>query len=47
LNLSVPERHMLKIARMTLKADPRMIAVMGGMTLEQACDTIARLTGKN
>jgi len=35
-NLSVPEKHQLKIARDTIKMDDAMAKVMGGMTREEA-----------
>ena len=42
--LSVPEQHQLRIARQTLKMSDAMIAVMGGMTKDEAREIIRRLT---
>jgi hypothetical protein len=44
--LSVPEKHQLKIAYDTLKMTDPMVGVMGGMTKEEAREVIKRLTGK-
>lgn len=44
--LSVPERHQLKIARDTLKMSEPIARVMGGPTHAQAAEIIHRLTGK-
>ena len=44
--LSVPEQHQLKIAYKTLKMNPAMIGVMGGMSREEAVEVIKKLTGK-
>jgi len=45
-NLSVPERHQLKIARDTLKMTPVMARIMGGPSPEEAIEIIRRLTAK-
>jgi len=42
--LSVPERHQLKIARDILKMNDVFVKIMGGMTKDEARATIARLT---
>ena len=44
--LSVPEKHQLKIARDTMKMPYAMIAVMGGPNREEAREIIERLTGE-
>ena len=44
--LTVPERHQLKIARQTLKMNDVMARVMGGMTKDYARQVIQKLTGK-
>ena len=44
--LSVPERHQLKIARDTLKMNETMARVMGGPSHAEAREIIYRLTGK-
>lgn len=44
--LSVPEKHQLRIARDTLKMSDVGARVMGGPTKEEARETILRLTGK-
>lgn len=44
--LSVPDQHRLRIARQTIRMDPRMIPVMGGMSLAEAHQAIYELTGK-
>lgn len=44
--LSVPERHQLKIARDTLRLSDFGARIMGGMTKEEARAVILRLTGK-
>jgi hypothetical protein len=44
--LTVPERHQLKIARDTLKMSDVGARIMGGPTKEQAREIIRRLTGK-
>ena len=45
-NLSVPEKHQLKIARDTLKLSDAGARIMGGMTKAEAREVIKRLTGK-
>ncbi len=45
-NLSVPERHQIKIARQTLKMNDVGARIMGGMTKDEARRIIERLTGK-
>lgn len=42
--LSVPERHQLKIARATLKMSDAGAAVMGGPSKAEAREIIRRLT---
>lgn len=44
--LSVPERHQLKIAYDTLKMPDAMVGVMGGPDKEESREIIKRLTGK-
>lgn len=44
--LSVPDMHRLRIARQTIRMEPRMIPVMGGMSLAEAHKAIYELTGK-
>ena len=44
--LSVPDRHQLKIARDTLKMSDAGALVMGGPTKEEAREIILRLTGR-
>lgn len=44
--LSVPEKHQLKIARDTLRMPDAMAGVMGGPTKAQAREIIYRLTGQ-
>jgi hypothetical protein len=44
--LSVFDQHRLKIARKTLAMNPKMVAVLGGMTIEEAEQVIKELTGK-
>jgi hypothetical protein len=44
--LTVPERHQLKIARDTLRMPDAMVGVMGGPTKAQAREIVRRLTGK-
>ena len=44
--LSVPEKHQLKIARSTLKMSDAGALIMGGMTKAQAREVIKRLTGR-
>ena len=44
--LSVPQRHQLKIARDTLKMSDAGARIMGGPTKEEAREIILRLTGK-
>lgn len=46
-NLTVPEQHLLKIAKQTLKMHPAMVGVMGGPNHAQAKEIIKRLAGKN
>jgi hypothetical protein len=43
-SLSVPDKHMLRIAKDTLKMNPAMVAVAGGPSIEEAKKIIARLT---
>jgi hypothetical protein len=44
--LTVPQQHMLKIARDTLNMSDAMARVMGGMTKAEARDVIVTLTGR-
>lgn len=44
--LSIPEKHQLKIAKDTLKMPDAMARVMGGPTKEEAREIIKRLEGK-
>jgi hypothetical protein len=46
-NLSVPEKHQLRIARDTLKMSDIGARIMGGMSKEEARAVILRLTGKS
>lgn len=45
-NLSVPEKHQLRIARRVLKMSDVMARVMGGPSKEEARQIILNLTGK-
>ena len=45
-NLSVPEKHQLKIAYDTLKMPDEVAGVMGGPSKEEAIQIIKKLTGK-
>jgi hypothetical protein len=45
-NLSVPERHQLRIARDTLRMSDAGAAIMGGPDKAEARAIILRLTGK-
>ena len=40
--LSVPETHQLNIARKTVKMNPVMAKVMGGMSIEQAHEFLSK-----
>jgi hypothetical protein len=44
--LSVPEKHQLRIAKQTLKYSDAGARIMGGPTKEEAREIILRLTGK-
>jgi hypothetical protein len=44
--LSVPDKHQLRIARDTLRLSDAMAGVMGGMSKDEARAVILRLTGK-
>ena len=46
MRLTTAERHQLKIAWDTLRMPKAMIAIMGGMTEEEAFQVIERLTKK-
>ncbi len=46
-NLSVLEKHQLRIARDTLKMSDIGARIMGGMSKEEARAVILRLTGKS
>jgi hypothetical protein len=45
-NLSVFDKHQLKIAKDTLKMPDAMVAIMGGMTKEEAIELIKRFSPK-
>ena len=45
-NLTVPERHQLKIARATLKMSDVGARIMGGMSKAEAREIIFRFTGQ-
>ena len=45
--LSVFDKHQLKIARQTLKMTDAGALIMGGMTKQEAVKVIKRLTGKD
>ncbi len=45
--LSVPDRHQLRLARDTLKMRPEMAPVMGGMTVPEARAVIARFSRRS
>jgi hypothetical protein len=42
--LSMPDKHQLRIARQTLTMNDSFALIMGGMTKEEAKAVIARLT---
>lgn len=44
--LTVPEKHQLKIAKDTLKMNPAMANVMGGMSHKEAKEIIKKLSKK-
>ena len=44
--LSVPDKHLLRIAKDTLKMPDAMVGVMGWPNKEQAREIIKRLTGQ-
>jgi hypothetical protein len=44
--LSVPDQHLLRIAKDTLRMNDIMARVMGGPSSEEARKIIKRLTGK-
>lgn len=44
-NLTVPEKHQLKVARDTLKMSDIGASIMGGPTKEEARAIILKLTG--
>ena len=44
--LSAPEKHQLRIARITLRMPNRMVRVMGVMTKQEAREIVKSLTGK-
>lgn len=46
-NLTVPERHQLRIARDTVKRPCAMARVLGGMDHLRAVNTIRNLTGSD
>lgn len=45
-NLTVPERHQLRIARQTLNMNDASVNILGGVSKAEARDIIARLTGR-
>ena len=45
-DLTIPEKHLLKIARDTLRMPDAMARVMGGPSKDEAREIIYRLTGK-
>ena len=45
-NLSIPERHQLRIARDTMRMTPAMARIMGGPSVDEAIKIIRRLTAK-
>ena len=45
-NLSVPDKHQLRIARSTLKMSDVGARIMGGMTKVEAVAIITKLTGR-
>ncbi len=46
MNLSVPEKHQLRVARQTLKYSNAGALIMGGPTKDEAALIIYRLTGR-
>jgi len=46
MDLSVPEKHQLKIAKGTMKMSDIGARIMGGMPKEEAKGVIKKLTGK-
>ena len=47
MKLTIPEQHQLKIAKKTLKMNPTMARIMGGMTYEEAQKIVKELTRKD
>jgi hypothetical protein len=45
--LTIPEKHQLKVARKTLETPNAMLGIMGGMTKSEARAVIKRLTGRD
>jgi len=45
-NLTIPEKHQLRVARQTLKYSDIGARIMGGPTKDEARAIILRLTGK-
>ena len=45
--LTIPEKHQLKIAKATLKMSDVMARVMGGMTKEEAKGIVRKLENQN
>ncbi len=43
--LTIPEKHQLKVARDTLRMSDAMVRVVGGPNKQEAREIIARLTG--
>jgi len=44
--LSIPDKHQLRIARSTMKMSDIGASIMGGMNKDEAREVILRLTGK-
>ena len=44
--LSIPEKHQLKVARDTLKMHDAAVGIMGGPSKAEAREIIERLTGE-
>lgn len=45
--LTVPEKHQLRIAKQTINMPDAMVGILGGMTKQEAVEVIKRLTGKS
>jgi hypothetical protein len=46
MRLTVPDKHLLRIARDTIRMSDAMVPVMGGPSKAEAVEIIKRLTGK-